>query len=228
MAGNAMVHGLAPPRQITRATFISRLGIRAKMRSHRNALTRRVCLTFDDGPSEATTPQLLDHLKALGIKATFFVVGQKVATAEGSAIAERIAAEGHQIGNHSYNHPNLTRLDSAEIEREISETEELIGRLDRGVKLFRPPFGLRNQIVDRVAEALGYKSVLWNVNTQDWRRYYQNRRWVAHALNQIASRPECIVLAHDVHSTTVENIPALVAAIQKMPKAKFALLPDPA
>jgi peptidoglycan-N-acetylglucosamine deacetylase len=79
----------------------------------REALSRRVSLTFDDGPSAATTPRLLDYLKELGLKATFFVVGRNIANSEGFAIIERMAAEGHQIGNHSYSHADLTRLNAA-------------------------------------------------------------------------------------------------------------------
>ena len=119
------------------------------------ALPRGVRLTFDDGPSAITTPHLLDHLKRFGVKATFFVVGQNITKTQGLAIVERIAAEGHQIGNHSFSHANLTHLDAAQIEREIKDTEDLIGSLDGGVKLFRPPYGFRNAVVDQVVENSG-------------------------------------------------------------------------
>src|ERR1700733_14774012 len=145
---------------------------------------RRVWLTFDDGPSPATTPQLLDHLEACGVKATFFVVGRRAAEAEGRAIIERIAAEGHQLGNHSYTHANLTKLSAAQVETEIRTTEAVIGSLDQGVKLFRPPFGFHNDTVAEVAKALGYRLVMWNVCALDWRPFYSNRRWVAHVMRQ--------------------------------------------
>jgi peptidoglycan-N-acetylglucosamine deacetylase len=179
-------------------------------------------LTFDDGPCEATTPRLLDHLRDLGIKATFFVVGRNIANAQGFSIIERVAAEGHQIGNHSYSHANLTQLNVAQIEQEIKQTEDLIGPLDNGIKLFRPPFGFHNAVVDRMVEALGYKLVLWNVSSLDWRRHYQNRRWVSHVLRQIETRRNCVILAHDVHPSTVLHFPELVAAIRKLPEMEFA------
>src|ERR1035437_3041854 len=103
--------------------------------SHRQqqAVPRQVRLTFDDGPSADTTPRLLDHLKELGIKATFFVVGRNIATTSGLAIIKRMAKDGHQIGNHSYSHVNLTALNAAQIEQEIKRTEELIGSLNNGI-----------------------------------------------------------------------------------------------
>src|ERR1019366_8811995 len=167
---------------------------------------RQVRLTFDDGPSAATTPRLLDQLKDFGIKATFFVVGRNIADTQGLAIIKRMAAEGHQIGNHSYSHPNLTQLSATQIEQEIKKTEDLIGSLDNGIKLFRPPFGFHNADVDRAAETLGYKSVHWNVNSLDWQEHYQNRSWGSHVLRQIEARRDCVVLAHDVFPTTVEHI----------------------
>jgi peptidoglycan-N-acetylglucosamine deacetylase len=185
---------------------------------------RKVHLTFDDGPSAETTPYLLDHLKKSGIKATFFVVGRNIENARGRAIVERMAAEGHQIGNHTYRHPNLTQLDGARVEQEIKQTEDLIGPLDNGTKVFRPPFGFRNGVVDRTAEALGYKSVLWNLCAWDWRPHYQNRRWVSHIVRQIAAGRDGIVLAHDVVPSTVAHVPELIAAIRDLPGTEFALV----
>jgi peptidoglycan-N-acetylglucosamine deacetylase len=193
---------------------------------HRRKRTppRRVHLTFDDGPSAETTPQLLDHLKEARIKATFFVVGRNIEHASGRAIIERMAAEGHQIGNHTYNHPNLTQLDGARIEQEIRQTEDLIGPLDNGTKVFRPPFGFRNGAVDRAAKALGYRSVLWDFCAWDWRPHYQNRRWVSLIVRRIKAGREGIVLAHDVIPSTVAHVPELIAAIRDLPGIEFALV----
>ncbi len=185
---------------------------------------RRVQLTFDDGPSAETTPQLLDHLKQCGIKATFFVVGRNIENARGRAIVERMAAEGHQVGNHTYSHPRLTQLDAVQIEHEIKQTEDLIGPLDSGTKVFRPPFGFHNGAVDRAAEALGYKSVFWDLCAWDWRPHYQNRRWVSHIVRQIKAGREGIVLAHDVIPSTVAHVPEFIAAIRDLPGVEFALV----
>ena len=188
------------------------------------AFTRQVKLTFDDGPDTTTTPELLDHLKRLGLKATFFVLGHKIADPAGRAIIERMAADGHQIGNHSYSHWNLTKLSADDITTEITRTERLIGSLDGGVKLFRPPYGFSNTTVDATAKALGYRLVMWNVTSLDWRPHFSNRRWVAHSMRQIKANLNCIVLAHDVHKSTVDHVPELVAAIRQLPDTEFALL----
>ena len=187
-------------------------------------MPRRVYLTFDDGPSAETTPQLLDHLKEAGIKATFFVVGRNIENVPGRAIVERMAKEGHQIGNHTYSHVNLTRIDAARIEEEIKQTEDLIGSLDNGIKVFRPPFGFRNGVVDRAAAALGYKLVLWDLCAWDWRPHYKNRRWVSHILRQIKAGQDGIVLAHDVIPSTVAHVPELIAAARGLPDVEFALV----
>jgi peptidoglycan/xylan/chitin deacetylase (PgdA/CDA1 family) len=185
---------------------------------------RYVKLTFDDGPDPKTTPTLLDTLMTHQVRATFFVIGRNVMNLPGRSILERMAADGHQIGNHSYSHPNLTKLDAKQISEEIARTNQAIGSLDGGIKLFRPPFGFRNEFVDNVVKELGYRVVLWNVTSLDWQPDYWNRRWVTHTMRQIRTKSDCIVLAHDVFSTTVAYIPALLAAIRKLPDTEFALV----
>jgi peptidoglycan/xylan/chitin deacetylase (PgdA/CDA1 family) len=185
---------------------------------------RQVKLTFDDEPDPASTPALLDHLMALGLRATFFVLGHKIESPPGRTIVERMAAEGHRIGNHSYSDSNLTQRSAKQIEREITQTARLIGPLDGGIKLFRPPFGFHNAMVDEVVGALGYRLVLWNVVALDWKPFYSNRCWVWHGMPQIAANQDCVVLAHDVFPSTVAHVPALVAAIRRLPDTEFALL----
>ena len=185
-------------------------------------IARRVVrLSFDDGPNPTTTPPLLDHLRDHGVKATFFVLGQNIVHQEGRAILERIACDGHQIGNHSYSHADLTKLTAKQIEDEIKQTEALIGSLDNGIKLFRPPFGFHNSTVDEVVRCLGYRFVLWNVISRDWEKYYSNRRWVSHTMKQIEAKQDSTVLAHDVHPSTVAHFPELVRAIRSLPNTEF-------
>src|SRR5215469_6177649 len=188
-------------------------------------ILRQVTLTFDDGPDLATTPKLLERLAELRVKATFFVLGSKIAKPEGWAILEKIAAEGHQIGNHGFSHVDLTKLTPAAVEDEIKTTEELIGMLDRGIKLWRPPFGFHNAIVDNVISKLGYRIVLWNVSSLDWTAEYQNGSWVSHTMKQIVLTQNCVVLAHDIFPSTVVHVPQLVTAIRALPNTKFAQLP---
>jgi peptidoglycan-N-acetylglucosamine deacetylase len=188
-------------------------------------ILRQVALTFDDGPDLATTPELLERLAELRVKVTFFVLGSKIAKPEGRALVEKIAAEGHQIGNHGFSHVDFTKLTPAALEHEIKRTEELIGTLDRGIKLLRPPFGFHNAIVDNVISKLGYRLVLWNVSSLDWTGEYQNGSWVSHTMKQIALTQNCVVLAHDVFPSTVAHVPQLVTAIRGLSNTEFAQLP---
>jgi peptidoglycan-N-acetylglucosamine deacetylase len=188
-------------------------------------ILRKVTLTFDDGPDLVTTPELLERLAESRVKATFFVLGSKIAKPEGRPIVAKIAAEGHQIGNHGFSHVDFTKLTPAAIEHEIKSTEQLIGMLDRGIKLWRPPFGLHNAIVDNVISKLGYRLVLWNVSSLDWTGEYQNGSWVSHTMKQIVLTQNCVVLAHDIFPSTVAHVPQLVRAIRGLPNTEFAQLP---
>jgi peptidoglycan-N-acetylglucosamine deacetylase len=181
---------------------------------------RRIHLTFDDGPHAVNTPKLLDALKKADILATFFVVGKNLETKEGIDLVRRAAAEGHQIGNHTYSHPHLTELNKDQIREEILKTESLIGGMNNGIKIFRPPYGHRNSLVDRVVKSLGYRMVLWNVDTLDWHTEHRSR-WVERGMEQIAGHRDSIVLAHDVHSTTVENVGKFIASIRSLSCSRF-------
>ena len=126
-----------------------------------------LALTFDDGPNPAWTPQLLDTLAEHGVKATFFLVGSYAA--EESALARRIAAEGHAIGNHSWSHPNLALSSPRQVREEIYRTSGMLEQITgQAVKLFRPPFGARRPDVVLYARKLGMTPVMWNAMTTDW------------------------------------------------------------
>lgn len=188
---------------------------------------RKVLLTFDDGPHPVHTLSLLNDLKRANIQATFFVVGKNLESSEGKELLRRAAAEGHQIGNHTYSHPYLTELQAGEIREEILRTEKLIGDLDRGVKILRPPYGAHNPLVDHVARELGYELFLWNVDSLDWQPDYQGEgRWVDHAVEQIAARDRSIVLAHDIHATTVTQVGTLIARIRELSGSRFIKYSD--
>jgi peptidoglycan/xylan/chitin deacetylase (PgdA/CDA1 family) len=184
---------------------------------------RRILLTFDDGPHPINTPKLLDELKRTGIRATFFVIGKKLETSRGRDLIERAAAEGHQIGNHTYSHPHLTELTADQIREEILRTEELIGDVGKGVKILRPPYGAHNSLVHRVAQQLGYRLVLWNVDSRDWHPNYNSQgRWVDYAMGQIATQEDnIIVLAHDNQTTTVTKVRTLIAQIRRLSDSSF-------
>ena len=126
-----------------------------------------VALTFDDGPSPAWTPKILEELKKADVKATFFMVGHHVQ--KYPEIARRVAREGHGIGNHGYAHSVILYYTPAEIEEEIKYTEHVIREITgKTTTMFRPPKAwLRDSTKDKI-RSLGYEVVLWSLNSKDW------------------------------------------------------------
>lgn len=126
-----------------------------------------LALTFDDGPNPAWTPRLLDVLAEHDVKATFFMLGSRAQREP--ALVQRVAAEGHLIGNHSWSHPNLALASAKKVREELVRTNGTL-ELMTGTKVayFRPPFGARRPAVFRIARELGMQVVLWNAMTSDW------------------------------------------------------------
>ena len=129
--------------------------------------TRRLALTYDDGPNDPYTSQLLDVLAKHGTKATFFLIGKYVK--QRPDIVRRVVEAGHSVGNHTWNHPNLIFCSAAETRRQISETQKAIEDAC-GVRptLFRPPFGGRRPGTFSVARELGLTPIMWGVTCYDW------------------------------------------------------------
>ncbi|MDR5694823.1 MAG: polysaccharide deacetylase family protein [Armatimonadota bacterium] len=128
---------------------------------------RAVALTFDDGPVPLYTPLLLDTLSRLGVKATFFLIGQHVR--EYPYFAQAIVQAGHEVGNHSFHHGNLARLPPERVWEEINWTQETIARVaGEAPRYFRPPGGDYNATVLRVARQFGLVTVFWTDNPGDY------------------------------------------------------------
>lgn len=160
-----------------------------------------VALTFDDGPSVYTS-QLLDILKENKVKATFFVLGKSANVQKKTLL--RTFQEGHQIGNHSWDHKDLKKLSKAAIEQQIYDTNDVIKSIT-GVAphVMRPPYGSYNSTVTAAAKM---PIILWNLDPLDWKD--RNAKTVADRISK--ARPNGIVLAHDIHQTTVQSIPAVI------------------
>jgi peptidoglycan/xylan/chitin deacetylase (PgdA/CDA1 family) len=162
-------------------------------------------LTFDDGPSRTWTPRILDLLRRYDARATFFVVGSAVA-AEPS-LTRRIAREGHTIGNHTYNHADLTRLSAAGFRAEVSLAQAAIERVaGTTTRLLRPPYGAVNASTRTLAAQAGYKLVLWDVDPQDWRRPGSGSI-AARILRD--TRPGSLILLHDGGGDRSQTLAAL-------------------
>lgn len=170
---------------------------------------KKIHLTFDDGPHVTNTLSVLDILRERGIIATFFVLGERLASQ--GKILERAVAEGHRVGNHTFDHKDLTTLTDEEITSEIKRTEELIARHVTVDYILRPPYGARNSRINNIIQSLGYNTVMWTVDTEDWKRKPDG--WVEYGLQQIRKREESLVLMHDIHATTAANLPTFIDQI---------------
>jgi peptidoglycan-N-acetylglucosamine deacetylase len=130
--------------------------------------SRRLALTYDDGPNDPHTLHLLDVLSKHGIKATFFVVGKLAARRPD--VLKKVAEGGHEIGNHTYTHPNLIFRSGEQTCREIGECDAAIkDALGSTPRLFRPPYGGRRPANLRAVAAAGKQAVMWSVSGYDWR-----------------------------------------------------------
>jgi peptidoglycan/xylan/chitin deacetylase (PgdA/CDA1 family) len=158
---------------------------------------RTVSLTFDDGPNEPFTSQILDVLKRCGVRATFFVIGANVERFPDAA--RRMAAEGHKIGNHTYSHRILPLRTPGFIREEIRRTSELIASI-AGARpaFFRAPHGWRNPWVDRVARTEGLVPVAWSLGVWDTDRPGVDAI-VGRTRRELSNG--CILLLHDGRGT---------------------------
>jgi len=179
--------------------------------------SRSVALTFDDGPDPAHTPAVLDRLRALGVRATFFLIGGKAEAHP--ALVERIAAEGHEIGHHSYAHTPPPETSALTLVREARRTSALLERLlGKRPSLYRPPFGKLTPGKLVGMWALGQTVVLWNRDPKDFARGAVDpiRRWFE--TEPLAGGD--IVLLHDVHPHIA---PALDAVVERAARLGLGL-----
>ncbi|MGY1604327.1 polysaccharide deacetylase family protein [Geodermatophilus sp. SYSU D00815] len=172
--------------------------------------TRLACiaLTFDDGPGPYTA-QLLRVLAAADVRATFFVVGSNAAAMP--ELVRRTADQGHAIGNHSWDHADLTMLSPEQVADEIDRTTAALADVGVTTDLVRPPYGATDETVAAVLRARGAAQVLWDVDTQDWLNLdvaTTTQRALAGAF------PGAIVLLHDIHPTTVEAVPGIIDGLR--------------
>jgi len=178
-----------------------------------------VALSFDNGPDAAVTPMVLEVLARRGVKASFFVLGKNLVHAERMKLAQRAAAEGHRIGNHSYTHRIPLGEDPAAdaVDSEIAKTEHLIGALAETPKLFRPfggggkigPHLLSRTAVDHLV-ANRYTCVLWNCVPEDW---IDQDAWVDRALLDASTRPHTLVVMHDVLPRAMSHLDRFIGAL---------------
>ena len=164
-----------------------------------------VALTFDDGPG-SLTGTLLDRLEAAGVVATFFVLGQNVRIHPD--LVTRMVRSGMVVANHTWDHRDMKRLSLSEARSEVDRTSAEIARVT-GVSttLLRPPYGSMSPQTATLGQAI----ILWDVDTEDWK----NRDASITTSRALATvRPGSIILMHDIHASTIEAVPAIIAGLK--------------
>ncbi len=172
-----------------------------------NVSERYVALTFDDGPNPETTIKLLDMLKARGVKATFFVLGSRAS--QHPAILKRMIAEGHEVANHSWNHPQLPKISRAAADKQVADTNAAIERATgQRPRYIRPPYGAMTPALrSHIEKTYDLTFIYWSVDPLDWKNRNANT-----VRERILSKvqPGSIILLHDIHPTTVAAMPQLL------------------
>ncbi len=169
---------------------------------------RRIALTFDDGPHPVYTQEILDLLAQYNIRATFFVIGQNVSAHPD--LVKREIAEGHEVGNHTLSHPDISGISQTELIKQLRETDSIIYTLTQThPTLFRPPTGLCTSAVREAAGIMHYNLILWSVDTRDWSK----RTSLEHIISEVKNNVKdgSIILFHDY---TIRKDHATVAALK--------------
>jgi len=193
-----------------------------------------VALTFDDGPDPTWTPRILDELRAARVPATFFIIGENALTQR--SLLERLVAEGHEVGNHTYTHPNLGRTSPEQTRLELNATQRLFQAFTgRSLRLFRAPFfgDAEPTTTDEIipvneAQDLGYLSVGLHVDPGDWKRPGADaivRRTVAGVLSSTPDRSGQVVLLHDGGGDRAQTVAALPAIIAQLKARGYRFVP---
>ncbi|WP_158020328.1 polysaccharide deacetylase family protein [Boudabousia liubingyangii] len=168
-----------------------------------------VAFTFDDGPGEYTEATL-KALKEAGIKATFFQMGRNVAAHP--ELTKKVVAEGHALGGHSWNHPQLTKLNDKQASWQITATNDAIkAALGHGSNMMRPPYGAFNHRIRTLMKNLNQASILWSVDSLDW-KYLDADKSIEYIHQQLG--PGGIILMHDIHPVAAKVIPVIVKEYQ--------------
>ncbi|AWI38250.1 polysaccharide deacetylase [Bacillus safensis FO-36b] len=191
-----------------------RKAVKLPQKSKLDPNKKAIALTFDDGPNPATTTKILDALKKNKGHATFFVLGSRVQYYPG--MLADILKGGNEIGNHSYNHPLLTRLSLDEAVKQVKDTQQLIEKASGYTPThFRPPYGGTNQDINH---AIGMKVTLWDVDPEDWK--IRNSQQITNRVLSHAADGRT-VLMHDIYESSAQ---AAVKIIHELTKQGYQLV----
>ena len=177
-------------------------------------MSENLCaLTFDDGPGPFTG-ELLDMLDSYGIRATFFMLGRNASRFPD--IVQRALAEGHEVENHSFSHPNMKTLGAARRIEEMGRTNEILRSLGAEPTFLRPPYGSKDSALTTQAAELGLRIITWSRDSLDWKRLPDDYSQLPDCSGRIAPKGHLrgIFLFHDIHKRTVEDLPRIVAQLK--------------
>lgn len=171
---------------------------------------KRIALTFDDGPSEFTD-DILNILEKHNAKGTFFLLGSRIESKKDTILS--IVEKGHELGNHSWNHDNYSKLSKDKMKLDLLSTNELISEITgMDVYLFRPPYGAHNDDVKKVLEENEMKLALWNIDTLDWSSK-DAKKISKQFIND--AKEDGVVLMHDIYEQTVIGLDIALTQLEK-------------
>ena len=180
-----------------------------------------VALTFDDGPGPYTE-RLLNAMKKRGVKATFFVLGERVD--KYGDLIKRMEKEGHAVGNHSYDHPNLSKLSYAKVKSNMEKTAKKVQKLiGHKPEVMRCPGGNSSDAVKKYAKQAGIPIAYWDVDTRDWESRNVNKILKV-AFGEDGIENGSIVLMHDIYETTVD---AAIKMMDRLSEEGYTFVPVP-
>lgn len=195
----------SPKKNIVNTTYASSEGTQNNPPStpKNNSRKKYVALTFDDGPSKTQTPRLLEILKENNIHATFYILGKNASFFPD--IIKDIHNAGHEIGSHTWDHPQLTRLSTEDIKAQRDNTDNVLKNIIWEIpKTFRPPYGAQNE---EILKLFKRPSIMWSIDPQDWK--YKS---VSHNISAATSPAAdgAIILFHDIHKASVDSIDTVI------------------
>lgn len=173
---------------------------------------KKIALTFDDGPLDSYTPQILSVLNASKVKATFFCIGKNAQV--NSGLLREIIEQGHIIGSHSYSHSFwFDLLSPKNMQADLQEAHNLFKKeLGLNVRWFRPPYGVTNPNLKKAVERMGYTAIGWNVRSMD--TVAKDEQALSNKLKQLL-KPGAIFLFHDTMHITVKVLPGFISYAQQ-------------
>lgn len=176
--------------------------------------TKRIALTFDDGPHPHLTHEILEVLDKYDVKATFFMVGINVVNYPDAA--REVISRGHEVGNHTYSHCRVLRQNEESLNEELGRCEDVLEELcEYRPRLFRPPEGAITQYVKHCSENSDYRLILWSLDTKDWKEK-NTARIVQAVLENV--QPGDIILMHDyigINSKTPQALDMILSGLVK-------------